>query len=46
MAAAYRLIQKCGATKTYINFIIELEGLDGRKAFPEGVEVETLLQMP
>ena len=46
MAAAYRLIQKCGATKTYINFIIELEGLGGRKAFPEGVEVETLLQMP
>lgn len=46
MAAAYRLIQKCGAPKTYINFIIELEGLNGRKAFTEGVEVETLLQLP
>ena len=46
MAATYRLVQKCGAPKTYINFVIELEGLNGRNAFPEGVEVETLLQMP
>ena len=46
MAATYRLVQKCGAPKTYINFVIELEGLNGRNAFPEGVKVETLLQMP
>ena len=46
MAATYRLVQKCGAPKTYINFVIELEDLNGRNAFPEGVEVETLLQMP
>ena len=43
MAATHRLVQKCGAKKTYINFIIELEELNGRKAFPEDVEVETLL---
>ena len=46
MAATYRLVQKCGSPKTYINFVIELEGLNGRKAFEEGVAVETLLQMP
>lgn len=43
MAAAYRLVQKCGAKQTYINFVIELEELNGRKAFPEGVEIKTLL---
>ena len=25
MAAAYRLVEKCGPNKTYINFVIELE---------------------
>ena len=35
MAAAYRLVEKCGAKKTYINFVIELEELNGRKAFPK-----------
>lgn len=45
MAAAYRLIQKCGAKKTFINFVIELEELNGRKAFPDNVEVETLLKL-
>lgn len=44
MAAAYRLVEKCGAKKTYINFVIELEELDGRKAFPEEVDVTTLLK--
>ena len=43
MAATHRLVQKCGAKKTYINFIIELEELNGRKAFPADVEVDTLL---
>ena len=43
MAAAYRLLQRCGAKQTYINFVIELEELNGRKAFPEGVEIKTLL---
>ena len=45
MAATYRLVQKCGAKQTYINFVIELEELNGRKAFPESVEVETLLKL-
>lgn len=44
MAAAYRLVEKCGAKKTYINFVIELEELNGRKAFPEEVNVTTLLK--
>ena len=45
MAATYRLVQKCGAKQTFINFVIELNDLNGRKAFPENVEVETLLQL-
>ena len=44
MAAAYRLVEKCKAKKTYINFVIELEELNGRKAFPEEVDVTTLLK--
>jgi adenine phosphoribosyltransferase len=45
MAATHRLVQKCGAPKTFINFVIELEELNGRKAFPENVEVSTLLKL-
>jgi adenine phosphoribosyltransferase len=45
MAAAYRLVKKCGAKKTFINFIIELNELNGREAFPENEEIETLLQL-
>lgn len=45
MAAAYRLVQKCGAKQTFINFVIELEDLNGRKAFLETVDVETLLKL-
>ena len=44
MAATYRLVHKCGAKKTFINFVIELEDLNGRKAFPADVEVDTLLK--
>ena len=44
MAAAYRLVEKCGTKKTYINFVIELEELNGRKAFPKEVDVTTLLK--
>ena len=44
MAAAYRLVEKCGAKKTYINFVIELEELNCRKAFPKEVDVTTLLK--
>ena len=45
MAAAYRLVNKCGAKKSFINFVIELNELNGRKAFPTEVEIETLLQL-
>ena len=45
MAATYRLVQKCVAKQAYINFVIELKELNGRKAFPETVEVETILKL-
>ena len=45
MAAAHRLVQKCGAKQTFINFVIELEGLNGRKAFNDDVEVTTILKL-
>ena len=45
MAAAYRLVNKCGAKKTFINFVIELNELNGRNAFPKDIEIETLLQL-
>lgn len=45
MAAAHRLVKKCGAKQTFINFIIELKDLNGRNMFPTDVEVETLLQL-
>ena len=44
MAAAYRLVQKCGAKQSFVNFIIELEDLNGRNAFGQDVEIETLLK--
>lgn len=45
MAATYRLVQKTGAKKCFINFIIELGSLNGRKAFSEGITVDTLLTL-
>lgn len=33
------------APKDFINFIIELGGLNGRKAFPEDITVDTLLTL-
>ncbi len=45
MAAAHRLVQKCGAKQTFINFIIEIEDLNGRNAFPKDVDVQTLLSV-
>ena len=45
MAATHRLVQKCNPKQTFINFVIELEGLNGRKAFTENVEVKTLLKL-
>lgn len=45
MAATHRLVKRCGAKKTFVNFVIELTELNGRKAFSDDVEVTTLLQL-
>lgn len=47
MKAAYNLVQQFRPLKTYINFIIELtiEGLNGRAAFDDDVEMTTLLKI-
>ena len=45
MAACYRLVEKCHAKKSYVNFVIELNGLNGRKAFAKDVDIQTLLQL-
>lgn len=42
MAAALELVRKFGVKKVYINFIVELEFLEGRKALRD-VEVSSLL---
>ena len=43
MAAALELVRKFGVKKVYINFIVELELLNGRKALGDDVEVSSLL---
>ena len=45
MAAAYRLVKKCGAKNIFVNFVIELKGLNGRNAFTNDVEGTTLLHL-
>ena len=47
MKAALDLVNKFSPRKTYMNFLIELvnEGLDGRKAFGDQVEITTLMQL-
>lgn len=42
MLAAYKLVKKMGVKKVYVNFIIELEELQGRSIFPQGVEITSL----
>lgn len=44
MAAAYKLVKRMGVKKIYVNFIIELEDLEGRKAFEQNIEVNSLLK--
>lgn len=43
MAAALELVKKFNVKKVYINFIIELEFLKGRKVFGDDVEISSLL---
>ncbi|MDR2815909.1 MAG: adenine phosphoribosyltransferase [Proteiniphilum sp.] len=44
MAAAYNLVKKLGVKKIYINFLIELEELNGMKHFPKDVEVSSVIK--
>lgn len=43
MAAALELVRKFGVKKVYINFVVELTALDGRKKLDSDVEVSSLL---
>ena len=43
MAAALELVRKFGVKKVYINFIIELDFLNGRKTIGDDVEISSLL---
>lgn len=45
MAAAERLVKQCHPKKILVNFIIELKELNGRKAFTEDTQLDTLLQL-
>lgn len=44
MAAAFKLVKRMGVKKIYINFIIELEELEGRNLFPDDTEINTLIK--
>ena len=43
IAAAYRLVKSLNPKQIYINFIIELSALGGRKALPADVDVSSLI---
>lgn len=45
MLAAYNLIKKLNPKKVMINFIIELDGLNGRDIFPADADVKALLNV-
>lgn len=47
MKAACDLVKKFKPKKVYVNFIIELvnEGLNGRKAFDDDIDISTLIQI-
>ncbi|WP_294079274.1 adenine phosphoribosyltransferase [Proteiniphilum sp. UBA5384] len=44
MVAAYNLVKKLGVKKIYINFLIELEELNGRQHFPKEVEINSIIK--
>ena len=46
MLAAIRLCQKLGVKKIYVNFLTELDGLEGRKVFDPSIEVTSLFHFP
>jgi len=45
MEAACKLVQKLNPQKIYINFIIELKELGGKKLFSDDIEVESVLSL-
>lgn len=45
MAAAVELVRRFGVKKIYVNFVVELDGLEGRK-FLSDVEVSSLIHFP
>jgi adenine phosphoribosyltransferase len=44
MLAAYNLVRKMGVRNIYVNFIIELQELDGRRLFPKDVDLKALIR--
>ena len=45
MAAAIELVNKFGVKKVYVNFLIELDFLNGRELLEKGAEVDSLIHM-
>ena len=45
MAAAVELVKKFGVKKVYVNFLIELDFLNGRELLEKGAEVDSLIHM-
>ena len=45
MAAAIELVRKFGVKKVYVNFLIELDFLNGRELLEKGAEVDSLIHM-
>ncbi|MFV0330869.1 MAG: adenine phosphoribosyltransferase [Dysgonomonas sp.] len=44
MLAAYNLVRKMGVRNIYVNFIIELQELDGRRLFPKDIDLKALIK--
>ena len=45
MSAAIELVKKFGVKKVYVNFLIELDFLNGRQVLEQGAEVDSLIHM-
>jgi len=46
MLAACRLMKHFNLKKIYVNFLIELEDLNGRKLFDKNIEISSLIKYP
>lgn len=44
MNAVYELVKSLNPKKIYVNFVVELTGLDGRKALPADCDITSLLK--